>query len=623
MRVSDRPLPTFTPHDPAGSILTWPAHVHLVLEGPTTPPYTWDSGQTWDDGSVWDPRWQPTGNTDAICDLAGVDAVHGGQDNVGLFPAGNLKATLLDPDGRYSRLNPDGTLTEYQIGRYVDVVVELAGAWFWVYSGRLTRWDEQVNGTTTTVSLEAFNVPAELVAVGEFTAGAAGDRPGPRMRAILGATGNGTLAAGTRLDDGQVTLTAQASTRSPWEEMQVVSLSDGGWLFPDSDNLLMYRDRGWVNGRSDQPPMPAFTDNLCDDSLEVGFTDDFQRPDGPLGPNWSSDPAQAADHHYAIDSGDLIVAGTDIHLDVTDRIWWTQPIGTQVDQYVEATISNLAQTAGPDNNRVELYTQMSATGAPSQVAIINPNFSTNNTLAWFVGRYGSFQNLSNSQQGEIAVIWATNPTFTFRLESHANGRQVFSINGAVLADYFPTRSVTGPYIGLLIRRAAQSPRIQSIRGGKWVNTEMVWNAVLSSNDDDLAATVTLTNVAGLVATAAVPDNDRFPILPTLTHSQPDQWTAQFEGDALAALLLDQRDEAKLEVTFQLYLHAPDRDLWQHGIDLRLGDRIRFRHHVPQPGGDGFTIDVGLVVNSLAHSIAPSGWVVTVGTSAVVDHVEVP
>ena len=104
MRVFDRALPTFTPHDPAGSIHTGPAHDHLVLEGPTTPPYSRDSGQTWGDGSVWDSPWIATSYSDAICDLAGVDVAHGGQDNVGLFPAGNLKATLLDPDGRYSRL---------------------------------------------------------------------------------------------------------------------------------------------------------------------------------------------------------------------------------------------------------------------------------------------------------------------------------------------------------------------------------------------------------------------------------------------------------------------------------------------------------------------------------------
>ena len=63
-------------------------------------------------------------------------------------------------------------------------------------------------------------------------------------------TGHATLADGARFDDGQVTLTAQPSARSPWEEMQVVSLVRRRLAVPqDSDDLLMYIDRSWVGGR--------------------------------------------------------------------------------------------------------------------------------------------------------------------------------------------------------------------------------------------------------------------------------------------------------------------------------------------------------------------------------------
>ena len=154
-------------------------------------------------------------------------------------------------------------------------------------------------------------------------------------------------------------------------------------------------------------------------------------------------------------------------------------------------------------------------------------------------------------------------------------------------------------------------------GGATARSEMVWNAVLSSNDDELAATVRLTNVAGDVVEVSLPDNGRFPILPTLTHSQPDQWARLDHGLALANFLLAQRNQAEIKITFQLYLHAPARDLWLRGIDLRLGDRIVFRHRVTYPDGP-FIVDVGLIVTSLAHSISPTGWVVTVATSSVVD-----
>ena len=100
---------------------------------------------------------------------------------------------------------------------------------------------------------------------------------------------------------------------------------------------------------------------------------------------------------------------------------------------------------------------MSADGETCQVAIINPNFSGSGTLDWVVGRYEGFAELADYEFGSFAVDWSAEPTFIFRLESFASGRQVFSISGVVTADFIPANHATGPYVGLLMRRTADQP----------------------------------------------------------------------------------------------------------------------------------------------------------------------
>jgi hypothetical protein len=436
MRTSDATLPTFTPTDPAEALIDWPAHPHLLLEGATEPPYTWDSGRLWDDGAIWNPPYVGIDLVDAVCDLAGVDVEHGNPDSANLYPAGRMVATLLDPDGRYSRIRHDGTLEIERMGRRVHLVTELDDVWWWTFSGRITRWDEIRPGE---IEIEAYNAPTELVPVGApYTPGTAGQQPNVRLQAILAATDHGELSAGSRFDTGTVALTAQETERSPWEEMQVVAQSDGGILFPDADNAIVYFDRDWTLGRDDQ--------------------------------------ASAS--------------------------------------------------------------------------------------LWGVARWGE------DRWGELT--WAASSPISDNLCDA----------GAIV----------------------------------------VWNCELSTNDAELTGQVVLTNVAELVADESMPIGPDAPVRPIFTYSEPGQWTTQAEGDTLAGLLLDQRFTARLRIaSFQLYLHAGDPEMWQFGVDLRIGDRLRFLHSVRQPGQSPTTIDVGLIVTSIAQSLNPHEWVVTVGTSQVVDY----
>lgn len=258
MRVADRVLEPFTPHDPTA--LPWSTQVHLLLESLSTAE-KWDEvGITWDDPRVlWDQPNLLGEMVDVSCDLAGVDIEHGPPDGSDLFPAGSLAATLVDPDGRYSRYNADGTLVIWQIGKRISVVAFDGTEWWWMFHGRITAWNDNGDGT---VEVEGFNLPHEMEPIGKFTPGTNGQTPAQRIAAIVPfVTAVGVIQ---RVDTGDVTLTAQETERSPWEELQVITtMSDGGILFADVDDALVYMDREWRTGRADQERVWILSDTDC------------------------------------------------------------------------------------------------------------------------------------------------------------------------------------------------------------------------------------------------------------------------------------------------------------------------------------------------------------------------
>jgi len=149
---------------------------------------------------------------------------------------------------------------------------------------------------------------------------------------------------------------------------------------------------------------------------------------------------------------------------------------------------------------------------------------------------------------------------------------------------------------------------------------VVWDAELSTDDEHLATKVTLTNVAGTTVTATTNDPLLLQGQPyPLTHPDPDQWTTAAQGQAVANATLNLYDKLTVGVRrFELHLLDPTRSLWRTGIDMRLGDRIRFQHDFPVPSGvDVGTFDITAIVSTITHEITPEAWVVGVGTTPAV------
>ena len=283
MRTTDQPPPVFTPHPlgPGSPLATWPAIPRVIVERLPVYAYTWDDE---DPAVVWDApgdvyRWDDpavgAGFTDATCDFVAVELEAGNPDELGLFAAARAVVTLDNRAGDWSIYDESGRLVYFAPGRRLIVGAELAGGWWWLFSGPIDRWDVNADDTVTIEAHDRFAMLAQEV--GPFTPGAAGDRPGPRIAAIAAAAAD---PGPKRLDPGDVTLTAQLSDRPPLEEMQVVALSDGGILYVDADGTLLYRDRLWPRGRADQPDVPVFSDNVCDGvvpvaSAELTTSDDY------------------------------------------------------------------------------------------------------------------------------------------------------------------------------------------------------------------------------------------------------------------------------------------------------------------------------------------------------------
>ena len=142
---------------------------------------------------------------------------------------------------------------------------------------------------------------------------------------------------------------------------------------------------------------------------------------------------------------------------------------------------------------------------------------------------------------------------------------------------------------------------------------VVWDAVLSSNDDSLADRVVLENLATpneLVAIAGAASGYVFAL-------SDQQWTTQTEGNILAQLYLDQMSPRQMSVEeFSLYLNDPQQpNLWK-AVDLRRVDHLRFLHDQKTAGGGEVRLDVTAVVDGIIHEVTPEGWGMWVSTSKV-------
>lgn len=143
---------------------------------------------------------------------------------------------------------------------------------------------------------------------------------------------------------------------------------------------------------------------------------------------------------------------------------------------------------------------------------------------------------------------------------------------------------------------------------------IVWEAELTTDDEVLVDVVELANVEGVTVTAqsAGAGPKRHPYA-----RSGDQWITAAEGQALAEYLIARQATSYVRVeSFDLHLIDPLQNLWREGIDLRLGDLLRFIHDQP----NGARTDLTHVVQRLRHALTPETWIVSVGTTRAVGNV---
>jgi hypothetical protein len=298
----------------------WPVRPVIAIASRPTPPYTYDGFAVYDAPGaqyVWDAAGTRPAWTDATCEWSGFELEHGAPDEQGAIPAARFVCQLDNRTGQWSQWNADGTPGDFGPGQTVNVWAHNASGDWWLFSGTIARWDERGDDT---VELEAFDVFSDLAQpIGQFTAGTAGDRPGPRTAAVLAAAGRSTIP--TRTATGTVALTVQPSDRAPLEEIQTVVSSDGGLVYVDADGTLVTTDRGWRAGRTDQTAVPVFSDNVCTAPVVVWdpvlSTNDFGLADAVVLTNVAELHAQAP----------LSLYGAQYVQSFTDQQWTTQAEG--------------------------------------------------------------------------------------------------------------------------------------------------------------------------------------------------------------------------------------------------------------------------------------------------------
>jgi hypothetical protein len=216
----------------------------------------WDGGGTWDFAAAAGP-WP-----DLFCDAMGMTIESGHPDDTGLFDTARLTVTVDNRSGRWAPYNADGSLTDYGPGRHIAVWATDDAAQWWLFYGRVSRWDELADDI---LEVEAFDLQSDLAQpLGTFTAGTAGQSVAARVGALLNVAG---FSDRRTLDTGTVALTAQATDASPLEEAQTVAQSDGGVWWSDADGTLRYTNRLWRVGRTDQAAVPVVSYNVCADGV--------------------------------------------------------------------------------------------------------------------------------------------------------------------------------------------------------------------------------------------------------------------------------------------------------------------------------------------------------------------
>lgn len=339
MRANDAAVPAVT-LDPDPSP-PWMAGGRLVvaLERLPRAAYVWDDDDpdvTWDDSTperVWDAAFIGSGYTDVWCDMAALELVTGEPDGDGSYRTPYARLQLVDPgDGRYRSRDVSGRLVYYAIGRRLAVWwQDPGGSPWWLFSGSIATWRDPFNSRVVTV--EAYGCPGVLgQTIGQdWTAGTDGQLPAARLQSIL-TTLAPAITVRQRFDAGTATLSVPApSDVAPLDELRRVARSDGGLVYADADDTLVYRDRRWREGRPDQTTVPVWTDNVCDAGAGSVVLWDVESANVDLVLAGTVRLANAADPPLvAVATGSGDVPPTVIYTHPTPDLWRTQTEGNNL-----------------------------------------------------------------------------------------------------------------------------------------------------------------------------------------------------------------------------------------------------------------------------------------------------
>lgn len=196
----------------------------------------------------------------------------------------------------------------------------------------------------------------------------------------------------------------------------------------------------------------------------LSWADDFDRPDGPVGPSWIQHPA--GDGVFTIDDG-AVTAEIDIN---TTLMYWHEPPLAGNTQWAEITV----ERAEGNNGWFTLHTFLDDTDYTSQFGEFN---FYDGTFPWVPGPGDSIEVLLYSRaSGSYEIIGSSGllpyppEPVLLRFEADPDGVQRAYINGVLVVAAADAAPATGNLIGVEMDpssflSAYDSPRILSASGG--------------------------------------------------------------------------------------------------------------------------------------------------------------
>ena len=209
----------------------------------------WDSGM-WDE-ALWGPDETWTDITEWV---RGFDTDRRFSRDLRSWSAGTADVVLDNRDGRFSPDNLDvaapyvvGGVSGVRPGRPVRIRMAYAGVTYDVWRGYVMAWRESwvPGGTRAGDAISIMQCEDEWSRLSwargwATSAAGAGETCGPRWSRILSAAG---YTETPDLDIGTVTLQETDLSTDPIRELGITADSEGGWIYVESDGVIIGRDQ--------------------------------------------------------------------------------------------------------------------------------------------------------------------------------------------------------------------------------------------------------------------------------------------------------------------------------------------------------------------------------------------